>query len=157
MQIKQSQNTQIIIEQKNISKYTGLLYGRIFLLISLLLLLIVLQPTPFYLFVFLLLCPWIFSNILSARMETPEILLTFCAKKYSYTPVKLTIEKYIGNCTILLFIIWQLLFPPKTILFPVLRLTPGLLLLLYLICRIITTFITQKKIRQLYTELILLD
>lgn len=157
MKNSNSKNLQIIREKQNISKYTGLLYGRILLLICLFSLLTIVSPSSFYLFVFLLLCPWIFSNIMTSKQKTQEILLPFCAKKFYYTPAKLTVEKYIGNCIIILLAVWQLLFPPSIESFPIIRQTPAFLLLLYLICRIAVTVITRQMIHRIYTNLLLLD
>lgn len=155
MQKEQLKASQVMADKRNISRYTGLLYSRIVLLVCLLFLTIAVQPIPLYLFAFLLLCPWIFSNIPGKKSNSPQVLLTFCAKKYSYTPVRLTVEKYIGVCTILLLVAWQLLSPPATG-SSILRLAPGFLLLLYLLCRILATAVTRRRIHRLYTELLLL-
>jgi len=157
MQNNHSQNIRIQKEKRNISKYTGLLYSRILLLFCLFALLAVLQPAPFYIFIFLLLCPWILSSIAASRQNSQEILLSFCAKKFYYTPVKLSIEKHIGNCIIMLLAIWQILFPPSNESFSIIRQAPAFLLLLYLICRIVTTIITRQVIHWMYKNLILLD
>lgn len=157
MKNNHSQQIQILKEKQSISKYTGLLYGRILLLFCLFALLAVLQPAPFYIFIFLLLCPWVLSNIAASKQKSHELLLPFCAKKFYYTPIKLVIEKHIGNCIIILLGIWQIVFPPSNESFSIIRQAPAFLLLLYLICRIAVTIITRQMIHRIYTKLILLD
>lgn len=157
MKYSNSKKVQILKEKQNISKYTGLLCGRIFLLFCLFALLAVLQPAPFYIFIFLLLCPWVLSTIASSRQKPQKILLSFCAKKFYYTPIKLAIEKHIGNCIIILLAVWQIVFPPFNESFSIIRQAPAFLLLLYLICRIAATIITRQMIHHIYTKLILLD
>ena len=157
MNINNSQNIIIQKEKQNISKYTGLLYSRIFLLFCLFVLLAVLPSAPFYFFVFLLLCPWIFSNIATSRHKSQTLLLSFGAKSFYYTPINLSVEKSIGYCIVLLLVIWQIVFPPTEAAFPILRLVPGFLLLLYLIFRITATAIARRMIHRIYTKLLLLD
>lgn len=157
MKSSHSKNIQILKEKRNISKYAGLLYSRIFLLFCLFALLAVLQPAPFYIFIFLLLCPWVLSNIATSKQKPQDVLLSFCAKKFYYTPIKLMIEKYIGNCIIILLVIWQIVYPPSNESFSIIRQAPAILLLLYLICRIAATAITRQMIHRFYSKLILLD
>ena len=149
--------SQVIREQRNISKYTGLLCGRIMLMVCFFVLFIILQPTAFYFLVFLLFCPWILSHFFEKKQKAPELLLNSCAKKYFYTPNSLAVEKIIGTCIVLLLSFWQLLLAPKESMFILLRLAPGLLLLFYLVCRILTTAIVRQRIHRSYMELTLLD
>ena len=147
------QYTQILREQRNISKYSGLLCGRLLLMACLLLLSYFLLPVTMYFFAFLLLFPWVFSNILSSRKRNrPDILLASCAERYFYTPARMTIEKFTGNFTILLLILWQMqvIQSERTDLFV---LAPALCLFAYLLSRIFGTLLIRSKIRQFYLNL----
>lgn len=147
------QYTQILREQRNISKYSGLVCGRIFLMACLLVLSCFLLPVTMYFFAFLLLFPWAFSNILSSRKrDIPDILLESCAGKYFYTPTRMTIEKFTGNFTVLLLILWQLqiIQSERTDLFV---LAPALCLFAYLLSRIFSTLVIRNKIHQFYLNL----
>lgn len=147
------QYAQILKERRNISKYSGLLCGRLFLMACLLFLSCFLLPVTIYFFAFLLLFPWAFSNILSSKKHTqPDIFLKSCADKYFYTPVRMTVEKLTGNFTILLLVLWQLQITQsgRTGFFV---LAPALCLFAYLLSRIFSTFIIRGKIHQFYLNL----
>ena len=157
MQEQHSQALQIAKEQRNISKYAGLFVARLTLLVCLFFLLTLVLPTSFYLFVYAGAFPWILTNFFFSKYNSPDILLTSCAKKYSYTAVKLAAEKATGNITIFFLLTWQLFINPEAITFPWLSPAPGFLLLIYLITRISVTAIVRRKIHTYYTELIILD
>ena len=153
MNTTSQQYTQIHREQRNISKYSGLLCGRLFLMACLLLLSFFLLPVTMYFFIFLLLFPWAFSNILSShKHDEPNILLASCADRYFYTPARMTIEKFTGRFTILLLILWQLqiIQSERTDLFV---LAPSVCLFTYLLSRILGTLFIRSKIHQFYLNL----
>lgn len=152
-----STQSQVITDQRNISRYTGLLYSRLLLMGTLFALLIFLQPVSFYFLVFLLFCPWLLRHFFEKKGGSAKPVLNYCAKKYFYTPARLKAEQIMGNSIVLLLSFWQLLAAPKASSFLSLRLAPGILLLIYLICRISAATIVRQKIHRLYMELTLLD
>lgn len=156
MQQKNTSKEQIIREQRNISKCAGLLYSRILLLICLFFLIIPLQPASLYLFIFFFLIPWIVSNSLTSKKEAEPILLCSCAKKYHYTSIQLSVEQHIGRIAVLLLAVWQLSVTHSSVT-AYLQLTPGVVLFLYLVCRISTTIIIHHKIHRYYMDLISLE
>lgn len=148
---------QIEKEQRAISKYTGLLFARIILMICLFFLLLFMRPFSFYFFALLLLYPWIVANILSEKKQFSKILLISCAKKYYYTPAKFTAEKQLSYYTIFALVVWQMYINPNALEFGILHLAPGVLLLIYLISRIFITALTHREIHNYYTNLEILD
>lgn len=142
---------QILHEQRNISKYSGLLYGRIFLLPCLFLFIVPLGPVPAYLFAFFLLSPILLGNLLENKKDAEPILLGSCAKKYRYTAVRLSIEQHIGRIAVLLLAAWQFYIPSSLAVY--LHLAPASLLMLYLLCRIIITAVIRHNIHSYYMEL----
>lgn len=146
---------QITKEQRNISKCAGLLCGRLLLLGGLLLLIIPLNPVAAYLFAFFLLAPWLLSNILENRKTTEPVLLNSCAKKFHYSSIQYSVERNIGRAAVLLLAAWQFYIPNSIAIY--LHLAPGILLFLYLVCRIICTAIIQHNIHSYYMELRSLD
>lgn len=148
-----SKYTQIRREQHSISKYSGLVCGRLLLMGCLLLLSCFLLPVTMYFFIFLLLFPWVFSNILNSRSRNKQdILLVSCADRYFYTPARMTMEKFTGHLTILLLILWQLQISQSERT-DLLILAPALCLLAYLLSRILGTLIIRNKIHQFYLNL----
>lgn len=152
-----SQTIQINREQRNISKYAGLFFARLTLLVCLFFLLPFLLPNSFYVFVYIGAFPWILVNFFLSKCNSSEIILKSFAKKYAFTQTKLIAEKYTGNLTILFLVTWQLFINPDAITFESLQLAPGFLLLIYLLTRIIVTAVVKRKIHNYYTELIILD
>ncbi|RKI42968.1 hypothetical protein D7V86_00260 [bacterium D16-51] len=142
---------QILHEQRNISRYTGLLYGRIFLLPCLFLFIVPLGPVPAYLFAFLLLAPVLLCSLLENKENAEPVLLDSCAKKYRYTAVRLSVEQHTGRIAVLLLAAWQFYIPSSLAVY--LHLAPAALLMLYLIWRIISTAITRHNIHSYYMEL----
>lgn len=154
MQIMQTISTskeQIIKEQRNISKCAGLLCGRLLLLFGLFLLIVPLSPVAAYLFAFFLLTPWLLSNILENRKTPVPVSLNSCAEKYHYSSIHLSVEQNIGRIAILLLAAWQFYIPDSIAIY--LYLAPGSLLMLYLLCRIISTMIIRHSIHSYYMEL----
>ena len=146
---------QIMREQRNISKYAGLLCGRILLLFGLFLLIIPLSPVAAYLFAFFLLIPWLLSNTLERKKTTAPAILNSYAKKFHYTSIHLSVEQSIGRIAVFLLASWQFFLSGPIAIY--LQLAPGILLLLYLLCRIISTSIIRHNIHSYYMELRSLD
>lgn len=157
MQEQQLQAIQIAKDERNISKYIGLFIARLVLLVCLFCLLAFMLPVSFYLFVYVGVFPWILSNFFFTKYHSPDIVLKFCAKKYSYTAIKLAAEKAAGNVTIFLLFLWQLFLNLDSLSFEALRFAPGLLLFVYLVTRITVTAIMRHKIHNFYTELLILN
>lgn len=155
--MQKQQNAQIYREQRNISRYTGLLISRIILMVCLFFLLVVLRPFSFYFFALLLLYPWIIANILTEKKKFPKILLASCAKKYFYTPEKFTAEKQLSYYIIFALIVWQAYLNTKPLDIVFLNPAPGFLLLIYLISRIAATAITSRNIHNYYISMEILD
>lgn len=155
--MQKQQNTQIYREQRNISRYTGLLISRITLMVCLFFLLIFLRPFSFYFFALLLLYPWIISNILTGRKKFPKPLLASCAKKYFYTPERFTAEKQLSYYIIFALVVWQAHINTKPLDIVFLNPAPGFLLFIYLISRILATAITSRNIYNYYTSMEILD
>lgn len=154
-----SQKRQVQEEIRQISKYAGLLAGRIFLLICLLLLFYAFRPTSIYLFAFGVAFPPFFASLFQRQTKTTEatLLLDSCAKKYYYSSYRFHSELYTGHIFVLGLLLWQLyLRSSQTAAFP-LSTAPGLILLGYLLCRIISTRIFQHKIKIYYRDLKILD
>ena len=146
---------QIMREQRNISKHAGLLCGRILLLGGLFLLIAPLPPVSVYLFVFFFLVPWLLSNILESKKTAAPPILSSYAKKFHYTPIHLSVEQAMGRIAVFLLASWQFFISGSIAVY--LHLAPGILLLLYLLCRIISTAIIRHKIHSYYMDLRSLD
>lgn len=153
MQTDTIQSIEINKEKREISKYAGLVFGRVLLLIELFFLLFLLRPVSIYLFTFFLLFPWIFSNILSSKSEEAKQPLLFsCAKKFYYTPFRYRAEKLTGKMILFFLVVWQISLN-QTISYPVLlQLAPGIILLTYILGRIICTVMMRRKIHLYYTN-----
>lgn len=154
-----SQKRQVQEEVRQISKYIGLLISRIFLLVCLLLLFYTFRPTSIYLFAFGVAFPPFFASLFQRQTKKTEttLLLDSCAKMYYYTPERFRSELYTGHIFVLGLLLWQLyLGTNHTFAFP-LSIAPGLILLGYLLCRIISTKIFQHKIKNYYRNLRILD
>lgn len=149
--------SQIVKEQRNISKYAGLLFARIVLLICMFFILVPLRPTSFYIFAFLAIYPWAMSNFFFNTKKAAATRLTFCARKYFYTPARLDAEKNTGVGAILFLAAWQINLTMKPPAIQILQLAPGFLLLLYLICRIFATAVIRHRIHRYYATLEILD
>lgn len=155
--MQKQQNAQIYREQRNISRFTGLLISRIIIMVCLFFLLVVLRPFSFYFFALLLLYPWIIANILAEKKTFPEILLASCAKKYSYTPEKFTAEKQLSYYIIFALVVWQAYINTKPLDIVFLNLAPAFLLFIYLISRIVATTVTSHNIYNYYISMEILD
>ncbi len=155
--MQKQQNAQIYKEQRNISRYTGLLISRIILMVCLFFLLVVLRPFSFYFFALLLLYPWIIANILAEKKKFPKTLLASCAKKYFYTPEKFTAEKQLSYYIIFALVVWQAYINTKPLDIVFLNPAPGFLLLIYLISRIAATAITSRNIHNYYISMEIWD
>lgn len=151
MQSDNIQSIQINKEKRNISKYVGLVFGRIVLLAGLFILFFFLLPISVYLFAYFLLFPWIFSNILASRSkEISPLFLDSCAKKYFFTPSRYRAEKFTGKAIIFFLIIWQISLN-RTLSYPVIiQIAPAIILLIYLLSRMICTMTIRKKIHRYY-------
>jgi len=146
---------QIMREQRNISKYAGLLCGRILLLGGLFLLIVPLNPVAAYLFAFFLLVPWLLSNTLESKKPANPSILSSYAKKFHYTSIHLSVEQTMGRIAVFLLAAWQFFISGPIAVY--LQPAPGILLFLYLLCRIISTSIIRHKIYSYYMELRSLD
>ena len=155
--MQKQQSIQIYREQRNISRYTGLLVSRIILMVCLFFLLIFLRPFSFYFFALLLLYPWIIANILSGKKKYQKTLLASCAKKYFYTPERFTAEKQLSYYIIFALVVWQATLNTKPLDITFLNPAPGFLLLIYLISRILVTTIASHNIHKYYTNMEILD
>lgn len=151
------QNAQVHQEQRNISRYTGLLISRIILMVCLFFLLVFLRPFSFYLFALLLFYPWIIANILAEKKKFPKTLLASCAKKYFYSPEKFTAEKQLSYYIIFALVVWQIYINKKIFDIALLNLAPGFLLFIYLISRILSTAIASHNVHNYYTSLEILE
>ena len=143
----------ILLEQRNISKYAGLLCARVFLLCLLLPLILFSGSDYAYFFVFLLIVPWILANILENKTKKTPILLYSCAQKFFYTNARFTTEQQIGRCIILFLTFLQLILHPASQT-DLLSFAPGILLLLYLLCRILCTIFVRHRIHKYYFDLV---
>ncbi len=147
-----SSKKQILKERQNISKYTGLLRGRMVLLACLVLLFVPLSPVSIYLFAFFFVAPWAVSDIIAGKNSPQPLLLQSCAKKYHYTQAKFITEQCFGYFTVLLLAVWQITLKGSylTALF---RTAPTFVLLLYMVCRIAGTILTRRNIHNYYMTL----
>lgn len=153
MKAQTDNSLQIRSEKRNFSKYLGLLVSRILLLLELFLLLFVTLPTPAYLLVFLVLFPWIYSNLSVCQKENAvPLCLSSLADTLFYTPARYKSEHITGNIAMFFLIVWQLSLNRYSDLAVFLHLAPSLCLLSYWIIRILTTLIAQRKINSYYTD-----
>lgn len=142
----------ILLEQRNISKCAGLLCGRVLLLFLLFFLILYSGPDYAYFFAFLLILPWVFTNILEAKTQEKTIILYSSAQKFFYTNARFIVEQQIGRCIILLLTFWQLIARPASQA-DFMSFAPGILLLLYLLCRIFSTLFIRHEIHKYYFNL----
>lgn len=153
--VDNTSDRKILREQRNISKCAGLRYGRILLLVCLLFLFIPLRPVSIYLFALFFLVPWILSNIIADKKKAEPILLGSCAKKYHYDSIQLMMEQLMGRAAVFFLAVWQVFVSRSVPAF--LQLAPGIILLLYLLCRITSTMIVRRQIHHYYTRLLSLE
>lgn len=152
------QNQEIRKEGAEIGKCAGLICGRLALLVCLLFLILPMRPTSIYLFALAAIFPWVFANILEGKsIGSQKIALSFCAKKYSYTPARYLSEKCSGIGIIICLAAWQAAASRSSGLEGIWKIVPALCLLVYCLCRLISTIIFRRKIRQEYFDLKLLD
>jgi hypothetical protein len=151
MQQTKISSKQIIREKRNISKYAGLRYSRFFLVICLFFLSVPLRPTSIYLFAFFFLVPWIVSTILADKIANVPVFLESCARKYHYTSLHFSVERCIGRIAVLFLVAWQLSLSRSSV-SSYLLFAPGILLLFYLLCRIVSTAIIRQQIHHYYTD-----
>ena len=158
MQNNSPQTNRIHGEKRMISRYAGMLGGRIFLLVLLFFSIPAMKPVSAYLFSFFLLFPWILSNIFASR-KYPEnrLILETCAKKFYYSPARRHAESLTKNCIIFFLLIWQITINKQNHpVSPFPAVVPGLFLFLYLIFTIFCTIIIRRKIHHYYTDFTLL-
>lgn len=145
-------------ESSDIAQYAGLVTGRLVLLACLCIVMFPLRPVSIYLIAICALFPWIFSIILSEKHpEAQEISLYFCAQKYRYQPNKFLSEKCTGYGIMILLAVWQFSIKNASDKYGIWYLAPAVCLLIYFLCRLISTRIFHRKVRQEYFEMKLLD
>lgn len=156
MKTTEMYKNQIIKETRSISRYAGLLCGRLLLLFLLFILLLCSFSGLAYFFAFLLIVPGIFSMLLEKKRADAPILLNSSARRFFYTDARFKAEQHIGRCIILLLTFWQVTMS-QTSDSILTALTPGILLLLYLFCRILSTSLIRHSIHRYYHNLTALD
>lgn len=150
---EQIQAEQIQKEKRAISKCAGLLLGRSLLLVLLFFTIPFLAPAGFYLFLFFLLFPWILFNVLESHIkQVPPVSLNSCAKKFFYKPARYRAEKITNNLIVFFLLVWQIARNQSDAGSVLHALAPILLLLCYLLCTIIGTAVTRRKIHQHYMD-----
>ncbi len=158
MHTTKNQIQQIQREGVEIGKYAGLICSRLALLLCLLFLILPMRPTSIYLFALTALFPWIFTNILEGKKpESQKIYLSFCAKKYSFSPSRYLAEKCSGTILIICLIAWQVSASRSSSLEEIWKMAPAFCLLAYCLCRLVSTLIFRRKIRKDFFDLKLLD
>lgn len=158
MHITRDNRKKIKKEASDIGKCAGLTCSRIALLVCLLFLFLPMRPTSIYLFTLAAIFPWILTNILAGRQaDSQQIALPFCAKKYFYTPARYLAEKYSGNGLVICLATWQIVAGNSQNLQGVWKIAPALCLLVYCLCRLVSTIIFRRKIRRDFFELRMLQ
>lgn len=158
MHISKKNRQKIRQEASDIGKCAGLTCSRIALLVCLLFLILPMRPTSVYLFTLAALFPWVFANILEGKQAgAQQILLPFCAKKYYYTPARYLAEKYSGNGLVICLVAWQFASGNSQTLEGIWKIAPALCLLVYCLCRLVSTIIFRRKIHRDFFELRLLE
>lgn len=145
-------------EASDIAKCAGLICSRLALLLCLIILLYPMRPTSIYLFAITAIFPWIFGNILEGKQSgSPQLALSFCARKYLYTPARYLSEKCTGWALIILLAAWQFSVTGSSRLQGVWKIAPACCLLVYFLCRLISTLIFRRKIHREYFDMRLLE
>lgn len=157
MKKREDLTARILTEQRNISRYAGMIIARAILLLCLFILLIPLQPFSFYTFFILFLYPLIQTLILEEKHIAMPVLLSSCAKKYFYTPERYLAERRTSYVLLFLLVLWQILFNTNPPIDSLLHPAPAILLFLYLLCRIFITIIIKHQIHHFYSTLEILD
>ena len=158
MRIDKKDFQEIKREASDIAKCAGLTCSRIALFLCLLILLYPMRPSSVYLLAITGIFPWVLGNILETKeVGRQKITLTFCAAKYLYTPARYLSEKCTGIGLILLLIAWQISVTRSTRLDSIWKIAPACCLLIYCLCRIISTIVFRRKIRHEYFHMELLD
>ena len=158
MYMKKEISLKIRKEASDIAKCAGLTCSRVALLLCLILLLYPMRPTSIYLLAITAVFPWIFGNILEGKQSSPpQTTLSFCARKYLYSPPRYLSEKCTGWALIIFLAVWQFSVTGSSRLQGIWKISPAGCLLIYCLCRLISTPVFRRKIHREYSEMKLLE
>lgn len=158
MYMKKEISQKIRKEASDIAKCAGLMCSRLALLLCLILLLYPTRPTSVYLLAITALFPWIFGNILEGKQsESPQLSLSFCARKYLYTPARYLSEKCAGGALVIFLTVWQFAVTGSSRLQGIWKISPAGCLFIYCLCRLISTLVFRRKIHREYFDMKLLE
>lgn len=141
-----------------LSRYIGTIYAKWVTVVLLIPVLFSLAPSSEYLILLALLLPAFLQAVSQNRKDHADIapVLLLTCTKYHFSNTKYQAEKNAYPLILLFLCIWQYRLM-QTELFPALRIYPGIIIIINILCRLVATGLFRLHLHHQFTQFHMLD